>query len=181
MILLVPETKMVDVGELINLGNQLVRKVTWFVLTTTSATLILSRTFGADCMTRIACIYSRLPGTHSLTFWLTEITHTLILLDFDFQRQHSLSLSLSPSLFISTSRNSLTMPVCKTQFNTRNIGAYTFCNLFLSCSAFLVRLFPVSNTASEISSNPERDKQQTWEKTHSYKDILLDFCISIPL
>ena len=39
---LVPETKMVDVGELISLRNLLVRKVTWLVLTTTSATLILS-------------------------------------------------------------------------------------------------------------------------------------------
>ena len=39
----VPETKMVDVGKLISLENLLVRKVMWFVLTTTSATLILSR------------------------------------------------------------------------------------------------------------------------------------------
>ena len=64
---LVSETKMADVGKLISLGNLLVRKVTWLVLTTTSATLILSRAFGADCMTRIANIYSHLPRTHSLT------------------------------------------------------------------------------------------------------------------
>ena len=64
---LVPETKMADVGKLISLGNLLVRKVTWSVLTTTSATLILSRAFGPDCMARIAYIYSRLPTTHSLT------------------------------------------------------------------------------------------------------------------
>ena len=64
---LVPETKMADVGKLISLVNLLVRKVTWLVLTTTSATLILSRAFGADCVTRIAYIYSRLPRTHSLT------------------------------------------------------------------------------------------------------------------
>ena len=38
---LVPETKMADVGKLISLGNLLARKVTWLVLTTTSATLIL--------------------------------------------------------------------------------------------------------------------------------------------
>ena len=44
---LVPETKIAGVGKLISLGNLLVRKVTWFVLTT----LILSRDFGADCMT----------------------------------------------------------------------------------------------------------------------------------
>ena len=42
------------------------------------------------------------------------------------------------SLLISTSRNSLTLPVSKTQFNTRNIGADTFCNLFLSSFGFLV-------------------------------------------
>ena len=64
---LVSETKMVDVGKLISLGKLLVRKVGWLVLTTTSATFIFSRTFGADCMTRIAYIYSRLPRTHFLT------------------------------------------------------------------------------------------------------------------
>ena len=105
----------------------------------------------------------------------TLVFQEFILSHFDFQRQesHSLSLSLSLSLsvslslslslFISTSRNSLTLP----QLNTRNMGAYTFCDLFLSCSAFSVRLVPVSNTASEISSNPERDKQPTWEKSRS--------------
>ena len=69
---LVPETKMMDVGKLISLGNLLVRKVTWFVPTTTPAPYFLSRAFGADHMTRIADIYSRLPRTHSLTFWLPE-------------------------------------------------------------------------------------------------------------
>ena len=64
---LVPETKMADVGKLTSLGNLVVRKVTWFVLTTTSATLIWPSAFGADCMTKIAYIYSRLPRTHSLT------------------------------------------------------------------------------------------------------------------
>ena len=37
---LVPETKMADVGKRISLGNLLVRKVTWLVLATMSATLI---------------------------------------------------------------------------------------------------------------------------------------------
>ena len=64
---LVPVTKMVNVGKLIRLGNLLVRKVTWLVFTTSSATLISSRAFGADCMTRIAYIYSRLPRTHTPT------------------------------------------------------------------------------------------------------------------
>ena len=76
---LVPETKMVDVGKLISLGNLLVWKISWFVLTTTSATLILSRAFGADRMTRIAYIHSRFPRTHSLHF--------------DLQRQQTLILS----------------------------------------------------------------------------------------
>ena len=87
---LVPETKMVDGGKLISLGNLLVRKVTWFVLTT-SAPLILSRAFGVDRMTRIAYIYSRLSRTHSLTIWLTETARTHSLSHFNFQRQHSLS------------------------------------------------------------------------------------------
>ena len=69
---LVSETKMVDVGKLIRLGSLLVRKVWWFVPTTTNAPLILSHTFGTDHMTKIAYIHTRLPRTHSLLFWLTE-------------------------------------------------------------------------------------------------------------
>ena len=153
---LVPETKLVDGGKLISLENLLVRRIMLFVLTTMCAPLILSRAFGADHMKRIAYIYSRLP------------------------RILSLSLSLSLSLFISTSRKSLTLPVSKTQLNTRNMGVYTFCDLFLTCSAFSVRLVPASNTASEISSNRERDKQPTWEKTRSSKNTLLYFCILNP-
>ena len=77
MIPLVPGTKMVDVCKLISLRNLLVKKVTWDVLTTTPATLILSRAFGADCMTKIAYIYSRLPRTHSLSHFLLQRQHTL--------------------------------------------------------------------------------------------------------
>ena len=40
---LVPETKMADVSILISLGNLLARRTSWLVLTTTSATSILSR------------------------------------------------------------------------------------------------------------------------------------------
>ena len=58
---LVPEAKMADVGKLISRGNLLDRKTAWLVLTTTSATAILSRVFGAYCMTRIVCKYSHLP------------------------------------------------------------------------------------------------------------------------
>ena len=65
---LVPETKMADVDKLICFENLLVRIITWFVPPTTSVTLILSRAFGADHMSRISDIYSRLTITHSLTF-----------------------------------------------------------------------------------------------------------------
>ena len=89
----VPKTKMADVGKLINLENLLVRKVTWFVLTTTSASLILSRASGTDHMTRINYIFLRLPRTHSLTFWLPETTRILYLF---------LPPSLPPSLSLSS-------------------------------------------------------------------------------
>ena len=91
---------MADVGKLISLGNLFVGKVTWLVLTTTSATSILSCDFGADCMTRAAYIYTlvfqelilsistRWDNTLSYTatykdnslfpFWLPETTHSLL-------------------------------------------------------------------------------------------------------
>ena len=55
MMTLVPETKMADVDKLISHGNLMVRKVTWLVFTTTSATLIFipriwSRLHGKDCL-----------------------------------------------------------------------------------------------------------------------------------
>ena len=83
---LVPETKIADVGKLISLGKLLVRKVTWLVLTTTSATLILSRAFGADCMRKIAfqeliLFHLKLQRKHTLS------------LHCDLQRQHTLCLS----------------------------------------------------------------------------------------
>ena len=74
----------------ISLENLLVRKITWFVITTTSAPLILSRAFRADHMTRIAYIYSRLPRTHSLTFWFPGTALSLSL-HFDFQKQLDLA------------------------------------------------------------------------------------------
>ena len=85
---LVPETKMADVGKLISLGNLLARKTTWLVLTTTSATSILSCVFGAYCMTRIVYKYSHLLTLilfHIFTYrvnillavWLPERTLSL--------------------------------------------------------------------------------------------------------
>ena len=174
LIPLVPETRKVDVGKLSSFGNLLVRKVTWFVLTTTSAFLILYRAFRADHTTRIVYIYSRLPRTHSLSH-------------FHLQRQYTLSLSIltyrdnthshSPTFWLPETALSLHLV---TQLNTRKMGAYIFCNLFFfSCPAFSVRLLTASNTASEISSNPERDNQPTWEKTRSSKHTLLYFCILV--
>ena len=59
----------------------------------------------------------------------------------------------------------MALPASDTQLNIRNMGAYILCDVFLSCSAFSVGFVPVSRTASDISSNPERDKRPTWEKT----------------
>ena len=141
---LVPETKMVDVGKLISLGKLLVRKVLWFVFTTTSATLVLSHVFGVDCMTRIAYILSSSKNSFSFRFFTYRD-------------------SLHPLLSLSHILTSSSQP---------HENVY-ICNLFLSYSALSVRLLSASNTASEILSNPERDKQPTWEKTRSSLDTLL--------
>ena len=85
---LVPETKMADVSQLISFGNLLARKTMWLMLTTMSATSILSRVFGAYCMTRIFYRYSHLPTLflfHIFTYrintlfplWLPERTLSL--------------------------------------------------------------------------------------------------------
>ena len=143
----VPETKMADIGKLISLGNLLVRKVTWLVLTTTSATLILSRVFGADCMTRIFNYIL----TSSKNSFFSISTHRNNILSYTVTyRDNTHSLSLT---FWFPAVNPTKM--------------YMFCNLFLSSFAFSGRLAPASNTTAEISSNPKRDKQPTWEKTHS--------------
>ena len=194
---------MVDVSKLISFENLLVRKVTWFMLSTTSAPLILSCTFGTDHMTRISHIYSWRTITHSLFHFdfqrqhsfssiLTSRDSTLSLFHFDYQRQHSFSSILTTrdstlslpfwlletALFlfhfdfqrqhsfssILTTRDSLALPASDIQLNTRNIGAYILCDFFLSCSAFSTRLVQVLLTASDILSNPERDKRPAWEK-----------------
>ena len=146
---LVPETKMADLGKLISLGKLLVRKVTWLVLTTTSATLIFfSRDFGADCMTRIAYIYSRLSRTHSFHF--------------DSQRQHALShcdLQRQLALSILTSRDN-TLSLLHLTSSSQPHEMCTLCNYFLPCSTLTVRLAPATITTTEISSN-HRKKQTT--------------------
>ena len=165
---LVPDTKMADFGKLICLGYILVRKVTWLVLTTTSANLILfvpriwSRLHDKDCL----YILPSSKHSFSFTFWLTEtalslsplrLTETTHSLHFDLQKQLSLS--------ISTHWDNTLSYIWLLAVNPTKM--YTFCNPFLSSSAFSVGLFPASNTSSEISTNPERDKQPTWEKTRS--------------
>ena len=96
----VPETKVADVGKLISLGNLLVRKVTWFVLTTTSVTLIFvprfwSRLHDKNCLYILSSfknsflsISTHKDNTFSYTathrdnslfpFWLPERTHSLL-------------------------------------------------------------------------------------------------------
>ena len=138
---LVPETEMADVGKLISLWNLLIRKVTLLVLTTTSASLILPRAFGADCMTRIAYIYSRLSRIHSFHFD-SQGQHTL--LHCDLQGQLTLS--------ILTSRDN-THSLIHLTSSSQPHEMYTLCNHFLPCSTFTVRLAPASKTTVEISSN----------------------------
>ena len=142
----ISKTNMADISKLISPGNLLVRKVTWSVLTTTSRTLILSHAFGANCMTRIAYIYS--------------CFQELILSHYNFQRQHILLYCDLQSIF------SLSLTFWLPAVNPTKM--YTFCNLFLSSSGFLVRLPPALNTTTVISLNLERDKQPTWEKTLAF-------------
>ena len=58
---LVPETKMANASKLISLEKLLARKTSLLVLTTTSATSILSHVFEAYCMTKIVYKYAHLP------------------------------------------------------------------------------------------------------------------------
>ena len=75
---------MVVVGKIISSENLLARKFTWFMFPNTSTPFNfvprkINGVFRADYMTRISYIYSRLPITHSLTFWLSEtVTHSSI-------------------------------------------------------------------------------------------------------
>ena len=145
---LVPETKIADVSKLIGLRNLLARKTTWLVLTTTSATSILSSVFVADCMTKIVYKYSHLP-----TF--------ILFLHFHLQGQHTLSIvtSRENTLTLSISTNRVNTLFLFSTFDLQQSTATkmnTPCNHSLPCYTFLVRLFPASNT--EISSN-HRKKQ----------------------
>ena len=95
-----------------------------------------------DFIPRICCRLHDKDCPYILTTYDNSLSQILT------SRDSTLSLSLC--LFISTSRNSLTLPVSKTQLNTRNMVAYRFCDLFLSCSTFSAELVPVSNTALDM-------------------------------
>ena len=93
---LVPETKMVDVGKLIYRGNLLVRKVRWFVLTTTSAPLVFisriwSRPHDKDCL------YIFSSSKNPLSHILISRDSTLSL-HFDFQKHLDLATLLYSSI-----------------------------------------------------------------------------------
>ena len=148
VISLVPETKMVDVSKLISLKNLLARKVPWFVLTTTSAPLILFRAFGADHMRRIAYIYTRLPRIHSLTFWLPQT-----------------ALSLSS---FSTSRNSLTCQLVR--YNSIRviwvrIHSATF---FFPVLPFRLDLFQSRTRPQKFRQTPKGTNNQHGRRIHCY-------------
>ena len=54
-----------------------------------------------------------------------------------------------------------------TQFKTRNMEVYIVCDVFPLSFCLSAGRVPASrsHTASNISSNPDRDKRPTWEKT----------------
>ena len=117
-------------------------------------------------MTRITYIFSRRPRTHSLTFWLPE---TSLYLSLSLSLSPSLAFSLSLSVFISTSRNSLNLPVSKTLLNTRNMGAHTFCDLFLTCSASRLDLFQSRTQPQKFRQIPKETNNQLGRRHNSPK------------
>ena len=142
---LVPETKMADVGKLISLGKLLVRKVTWLVLTTTSATLI--------CPAHLEpTVWQGLP-VYTLVF------QALTLLHCDLQGQHT-----HTHTHTHTYTHTLSLSLLHFDFQHSTPRKCIHSGTFF----FLVLPFRLaSNTTTEISSNPERDKQPKWEETRS--------------
>ena len=160
---LVPETKMADVGKLISLGNLLDRKTTWFVLTTTSATLILSRDFGADCMTSIAYIYSRLSRTHSFHF-NSQRKHAL--LHCDLQRQLILSiLTHRDNTHTHTHTHTLSITFDFQQSTPRK--CILSATIFFLVLHLLLELLQPRKQPQKFRQTTERNKQPAWEKTRS--------------
>ena len=153
---LVPETKMADEGKLISLGDVLARKVTWFVLTTTSPTSILSRDFGAVCMTKIAYIYSRLSRTHTFPFHFDSQGQPGLLYC-DLQRQLILSILTQRDNILSLSY------ILTSSSEPHEMSATIF---FLVLPLRLDLLQPRKQTLKTCQTT-ERNKHPIWEKTHS--------------
>ena len=158
----VPLIPKVDVGKLISLRNLLARKTTWLVLTNTFATSIISRVFGAYCMTKIVYKYSRLPTLilfHIFTYrintlfrlWLPETTLSL--------SQFRLPESTNSSSFLHFTSSSQPPRKC-----------ILHATILFLVILFLVRLFPASNT--EISSN-HRKKQTVEILSQAHRTLLL--------
>ena len=140
------ETKMADVGQLISLRNLLARKTTWLVLTTTPATSILSRVFGAYCMTKIVNKYSHLPTLILFPLWLPERTPSL--------SPFRLTESTHSSLFLHLTSSSQPPRKC--------ILAATIPSLVI-----LFRWDFFQPRTQKFRQTTERNKQPTWEKTLS--------------
>ena len=152
---LVLETMMEDVGKLISFGNLLAWKTTWLVLTTTSPTSILSRVFGAYCMTKIVYKYSHLPILILFPLWLPERTFSLS----PFRRTES----THSSSFLHLTSSSQPPRKC----------------ILSATILFLVILFRwdfFQPRTQKFRQTPERNNQPTWEKTRSSKHTLLKFC-----
>ena len=173
---LVSETKMVDVGNLISLGNLLDRKDAWIVLTTTSAPLILSCAFGADTwqgLPTYTLVFQELILSHS------EIVHThthtlslslfLSLSYFDLLKQHSLSLSLSLSSF----RLPETAWLC--QLERRNSIPVTWVRIY--SASFFFPVLPFQLDLFQPRTQPQKFRQIPKETTnqHGIRHVLLEY------
>ena len=151
---IVPEIRMADVGKLISLENLLVRKVTWLVLTTMSATLILSHAFGDDCMTY--CLHIPTSSKKSRSYISTwqrsrTLSHSL---HFDLQRQHTLFLTF----------------YLQHSIPWKSIHSATFFSLVL----------PFRLDLLQPRTQLQKIRQPAWKKTWSSLDTLLYFYVSMP-
>ena len=148
---LVPETKMADVGKLISLGNLLARKTMWLVLTTMSATSILSHVFWSllhdkDCLYMLSS-----SNIHSLSHFHLQGQHAL---SSGTSRENTLTLSILTNRVITL----FLFSTFDFQQSTTTKMSTPY-NHFLPCYTFSERLFLALNT--EISSNLR--KKQTIE------------------
>ena len=113
------------------------------------------------------CLYILCSSKNSYSYILTSRdstytdTHILSLSqNFDLQRQHSVCLSVSS---FSTSRNSLTLPVNKTQFNTRNMRIHSATFFFLVLR-FRLALFHPRTQPQKFRQIPKETTNQHGRK-----------------